>query len=182
MKWDFAVRAGKRGLSAFQVNIEASDVYINIYDKDGSCQEREHVSYHASGQQHIKLGKDYRFQISDASGSSSPLIWFAPKPSDVMERQQIIGLVWFLNDYFGLGSWPIEVVPTAEIIDVPESAAYDKVLFQFNVVDCRSKPRADYFGHTIFWRKTLQDSVSVEIEGIGMHNIWFEGSGLGMTG
>lgn len=168
-EWRFVVRHGNQGIGAFKVKMGKRDVYVFVYERDGSSSE--HVSYHASGQQHIKWRKKYRFYRRDFSGTHQPEIWSAPPPIQVTGRQQIVGLGWHLVDYFGLGSWSIERIRKSEIIDVLTDSGYDHVLFQFNVISPDCEQRGDYFGHDIFWRKCLPGFVIVEIEGVGMRTL-----------
>ncbi len=167
-EWRFAIRHGTQGVGAFKVQMSKRDIYVFIYERDGSSSE--HFSYHGSGQQHIKWSGQYRFYRRDRLGNHRPEIWSAPPPQQVPSRQQMIGLSWHLVDYLGIGPWPIQKIRRPELVDVPTDRGYDSVLFQFSAVGSSCPERGDYFGHEIFWRKRLTAFVVVEIEGVGMRS------------
>jgi hypothetical protein len=165
-EWRFAVRHRGQGVGAFKLQFTKHDIYVFVYERDGTSPG--HVSYHASGQQHIKWRGQYRWYRRESSGGHRPEIWLAPAPTHITGRQQIIGLSWGLVDYFGLGPLPVNKIRKPEFIEVPPESEYDRVLFELNVLGAACRQRVDYFGHEIFWRKCLSGFVTLEIEGVGM--------------
>ncbi len=91
-----AIRHGGQERCALEVCIRGKDVYVNYFAPDGT--KKAHTSYHASGQQHIKKGRDYVYW-SDGPGKWCPMKELKQPPGIVTDREELYAEIgWMIGE------------------------------------------------------------------------------------
>src|SRR5690349_6865233 len=81
-------------VKAFDVVIKGEDVYVNYSD---SSTPSAHGSYHASGQQHTKIGRDCIKWDGGSTGAFEPIKFFRAPPRSVNIRRRVWVIGWELS-------------------------------------------------------------------------------------
>src|SRR5207245_11345356 len=78
-------------VKGFDVCIKGEDVYVNYSD---SHTPAAHGSYHASGQKHTKIGRDYVKWDAGPSGNLEPMKLFRTPTRHVIDRSRCWTIGW----------------------------------------------------------------------------------------
>jgi hypothetical protein len=141
---------------AFDVNVKGKNVYVNYNPNE------RHTSYHASGQHHVKKGRDYVKWTGGASGTWEPMVQCNPKPSDVHDRQWVSTIGWEIKDI-------PSVLPVVDMagdfsIDATHLPGSSILAFEVSIVGPRARDRAEIVGFPVLQRHRIPGSAAVEIE------------------
>jgi hypothetical protein len=85
------IRTAAHLVKAFDVCIKGPDAYVNYSDVSVVS---SHGSYHASGQQHIKIGKEYAKWDGGPAGQMEPLKLYREPPASLYGREQFWTIGW----------------------------------------------------------------------------------------
>ena len=144
-------------VKAFDVCIEAEDAYVNYSDSSVAA---AHGSYHASGQQHIKIGKKYVEWDGGPAGQMEPMKIFRERPGVVSGR----------NNFWSIG-WQISkletILPRLDdahmIVDAQRMDAELVLAFEVSVVGLDAKDREEIVGFPVTNTHLFGKSLRVEI-------------------
>jgi hypothetical protein len=142
---------------AFDVCIKDKDVYVNYSDSSVAA---AHGSYHASGQQHIKIGTEYVKWSGGSAGDMEPMKIF----------RSPVGVVSGRNDFWTIG-WEISkiesILPTltdADMIVDAEALRGDLILgLQVGILGTEAKNRESIVGFPIVASHCFGNTVRAEI-------------------
>ena len=144
-------------VKAFDVCIKDEDVYVNYSDSSVAA---AHKSYHASGQQHMKIGTEYVKWSGGSTGDMEPMKIF----------RSPVGVVSGRNDFWTIG-WEISkiesILPTlvdADMIVDAKALRGDLILgLQVSILGTESKNRESIFGFPIVVSHCFGSIVRAEI-------------------
>ncbi len=144
-------------VKAFDVCIKGEDVYVNYSDSSVAA---AHGSYHASGQQHIKIGTKYVKWSGGPTGDMEPMKIFRSPVALVSRR----------NDFWTIG-WEISkiesILPTltdADMIVDAQTLRGDLILgLQVSVLGTGAKSRESIVGFPIVASHCFGNAVCAEI-------------------
>jgi hypothetical protein len=149
--------SGGAMVKAFDVCIKGEDVYVNYSDFSVAV---AHGSYHASGQQHIKIGRKYVEWTGGPTGNMEPMKFF----------RTATGLISARNDFWTIG-WQISklenILPKltgADMIVDAQALHGDSILgLEVSIVGTQAKNRHSVVGFPIVGTHRFGSSVCVEI-------------------
>ena len=157
-----AIRHGGQERLALKVRVKGSNVYINYFAPDGTKQA--HTSYHASGQEHIKKGRDYVYWSDDPAGEWRPLKVFKQPPGAVADREECSTIGW------GIGSLPsrlpVATGPVEMVVDASALPASSILALVVSVIGAGATERPDVLGFPVVQRHRVSNGVVLEIEAI----------------
>jgi hypothetical protein len=144
-------------VKAFDVCVKGEDVYVNYSDSSVAA---AHGSYHASGQQHIKIDREYVKWTGGLSGEMEPM---------KIHRART-GLVSGRNDFWTIG-WKVSRLETilsplenADMTVDARTVDDDLILgFEVSVVGTDAKNRDSIVGFPIIASHCFGNSLRVEI-------------------
>jgi hypothetical protein len=144
-------------VKGFDVCIEGEDAYVNYSDSSVAA---AHGSYHASGQQHIKIGKKYVEWTGGPIGDMEPMKIFREPTGTVSGR----------NNFWSIG-WQISKLETilprlddAHMIVDAQRMDTDFVLaFEVSVIGPDAKGRETIVGFPVIDTHLFGNSLRVEI-------------------
>lgn len=152
-----------KSVKAFDVCIKGEDVYVNYSD----CSTPEmHKSYHASGQQHVKMSKQYVKWTGGPTGQWEPMKLFHTPP----------GLVSGRSDCFTAG-WEIskldQILPPLQesddlMVDVQNPGTALVLCFQVSVIGPEAMNLKSILGFPIVATQQFGSSTRVEINAFTM--------------
>jgi len=146
-------------VKAFDVNIKGNDVYVNYSDSSVAA---AHGSYHASGQQHIKIGRNYVEWTGGPSGQMEPMKLFRTPPSDVTSREDFFPIGWEIRKLAsvlpGLNSQP------DMLVDVSGEDGDSILGLYLSVLGKGVGSRSSISGYRVLRSHKFGDAVEVEID------------------
>lgn len=151
------IRTAGHLVKAFDVCIQGSDVYVNYSDVSLAS---SHGRYHASGQQHIKIGEEYVKWDGGPAGRMEPLKLYRLPPASLYGREQFWTIGWEVSKLEA-------VLPTLNKADVefdaqPLPPKYVLAL-EVSVVGPAAIERENIVGFPILKEHLFGESVRVEI-------------------
>lgn len=146
---------------AFDVCIKNDDVYVNYSDRSTP---EAHISYHKSGQFHIKKDKEYVEWTGGATGEMEPMKRFCPPPGTVEGRIDLQGLGWEvakLDTVLAPLDCPADMMVSLE--NVGNLSGQSILSFVASVVGCEAPTPNDIDGYPIIASYRFGEAVQVEI-------------------
>ena len=157
-----AVRRTGQAWLALEICIKGDDVYVNHFLRDG--RKQAHVSYHSSGQRHIKTNGDYVKWTGSPDGSWQPLKIFEERPATVVGRVHIDFVMWevkSLSSVLAPLTQPADIVIDAE--DLPGASL---LALECSLVGPAAVSRDELLGFQVLQRYRLSGSLVVEVEAV----------------
>lgn len=145
-------------VKGFDVCIKGEDVYVNYSD---SHTPAAHGSYHASGQQHTKIGRDYVKWDAGPSGNFEPMKLFRTPTRKVIERSRCWVIGWEVPK---LDSTLPKLV-SADVVIPAQGLQPNAILgLEVSVVGKQAQSRSDIVGFPIIACHQFGSGTRVEIE------------------
>jgi hypothetical protein len=114
MNREISLKIGAFEYDAIDVNIVGHDVYVNYKGPNAGA----HTSYHASGQEHVKIGRQY-VTVNGGCPPVKKLVRQRPPPSAVDTRESPSPIGWTKSQ---IRSLPVRSTPAHATIDVSNFA------------------------------------------------------------
>jgi hypothetical protein len=146
-------------VKALDVCINGQDVYANYSDCSTPA---AHMSYHASGQQHMKRGSRYVEWTGGPTGQMEPMKFFRTPPADVNTRE----------DFFPIG-WDVGKIPSVLpalnskpdfLVDARCLAANSILAFYVSIVGNQVEKRSNVSGYPVVASHLFGSAIRVEID------------------
>lgn len=145
-------------VKGFDVCIKGEDVYVNYCD---SHTPAAHGSYHASGQQHTKIGRDYVKWDAGPSGNFEPMKFFRTPTRHVLERSRCWVIGWEVPK---LDSTLPKLVSADVVIPAHKLQSSGILGLEVSVVGKQAQLRSDILGFPIIAHHQFGSGTRVEIE------------------
>lgn len=152
------VRAPSGALvKAFDVRISGEDAYVNYSDSSVAA---AHGSYHASGQQHVKIDREYVNWSGGSSGEMEPMKIYREPPATVFGRNNFWSIGWKISTLETI----LRLLDNADVIvDASTMDADLVVAFEVSVIGPDAKDRVTTAGFPIVATHVFGGSLKVEI-------------------
>lgn len=166
-----AIRQGERDWLALEVCIKDADLYVNYFAPDGtpawlalSHWKKAHTSYHASGQQHIKKGRDYVYWTDGPAGEWCPIELLKQPPGTVADREECSTIGWMIGELDS--KLPLATIGADMVVDGSALPRSSYLVFEVSVVGPATTARTEVLGFQVLQRHRVSNGLVVEIEAI----------------
>ncbi len=138
--------------------IKGEDVYVNYSD---SRTPAAHGSYHASGQKHTKIGREYVKWDAGPSGNLEPMKLFRTPTRHVIDRSRCWTIGWEVTKL----DCTLRRVVSADVVIPAQKLGPNEIIgLEVSVVGKHAQLRSDIVGFPIIARHQFGSGTRVEIE------------------
>lgn len=146
-------------VKGFDVCIKGEDVNVNYSD---SHTPATHGSYHASGQKHTKIGREYVKWDVGPGGKFVPMILRRTPTRQVLDRSRCWVVGWNVPD---LDNDLLPKLVSADIVIPAQRLQANETLgLEVSIIGSRAKSRSEILGFPIIARHQFGSATRVEIE------------------
>jgi hypothetical protein len=146
-------------VKAFDVCIKGEDVYVNYSD---SHTPAAHGSYHASGQQHTKIGREYVKWDIGPGGEFVPMKFIRTPTRHVLDRSRCWVVGWNVPD---LDNALLPKLVSADVVMPAQRLQANETLgIEVSIIGHRAQSRLEILGFPVIARHQFGSVARVEIE------------------
>lgn len=145
-------------VKGFDIRIDNEDVYVNYSD----CSTPEaHCSYHASGQHHTKVAKNYIQWTGGYTGGWGPMKLFKTPPALVSGRVQFWTVGWELSKLETV--LPALEQPADMTVDTRPMNPQLILGFEVDVIGDEARKLESILGYPIVWSAQFGSAIRIEV-------------------